>query len=527
MISVKYPNSHGLDGLVHEMEIEKIYRLKSLDDVLLECKEGEGTVYLHLKKIDGKWVKIPHRSTYYMSGLITKGEDITDKLKREIDGLNIANKEELSYSFPHLGSDDSSLSTPPNDSSIAAAASGGSNPPTPPTPPADPTWPFTFIESIVIYEKDSFINQVLVIGRNEKNENVLKLYTTFEEVLDALIKIATQKGMLLDEMLEKDFVIKSSHPINIDEYTTGSRSVSSSSAPTKARRRSELSMDEKIRREEESKSDDTSDDVIEDTEDGKKQKRGLKTAITSLAIVAFLFTGGYIISRSGSRQMAKNSQRQEEQYTNPDPDYDTPTLVATEQPITSVTHDDNFTSRASSSNANSSYSQEELEETIAVINEATFVNIGDLTNFLIMGSRLNKADEHTLYFGEMFAKGTIDGDIVSAFCDERNEIVSEAFQGKNREEISRSIERMLDKFFGFILNGTTINNNGTSARFNDLSPLAQYVVFQFGQSMLETTHDYSFKINNKEYSYDQLLDLVMERFDVVTQNLYSHNHIGK
>ena len=255
------------------------------------------------------------------------------------------------------------------------------------------------------------------------------------------------------------------------------------------------------------------EDTVEVSEE-KEKKHGFNLrsvggrvgAIITATVLAF--AAGHFISRSGSKQMVENNQRQEEQYTNPDPDYGAPL---------------NLVTSAQSLNTGTSYSQSEFEEILGMINEATIVNTGELTDFL-MGNSLT-GEKHALSFDGIFTKGSIDDNAVDYFCQRRNKIVFGAYDSNNRPRTKSNIRNMLDDFLDFTFNGTTITNNGSSFCFNDLSPLAQYIIFQLGQSMLETTHDYSFRINNRQYTYDQLLDLVMDKFNVITQNLDSHNHI--
>ncbi len=95
MLKVKYPNSHGLDGAVHTMEINEAYSLNDSDDsVLLICDEKGKEVTLHLVKKEEKWKMVPHTNEEYVELNFLVSENITSSIKPELDGLKITNVEE-------------------------------------------------------------------------------------------------------------------------------------------------------------------------------------------------------------------------------------------------------------------------------------------------------------------------------------------------------------------------------------------------------------------------------------------------
>ena len=101
MLSVKYPESHGLDGKVHNIEIKVIQRVRPLKDknehTLVYGKENGKNVILDITKDPetGEWLKVPHdKNDYVWLQLCIYRQDLTEELKKELDGKTISNTEE-------------------------------------------------------------------------------------------------------------------------------------------------------------------------------------------------------------------------------------------------------------------------------------------------------------------------------------------------------------------------------------------------------------------------------------------------
>lgn len=98
MIEVKYPFSHGLDGKIHQIIINKIYNCN--DHIILFGNDRKKEVIIELiysSKIY-EWVMLPRLSYDIISILNSaKKENITDILKKELEGKIITNTEELNY----------------------------------------------------------------------------------------------------------------------------------------------------------------------------------------------------------------------------------------------------------------------------------------------------------------------------------------------------------------------------------------------------------------------------------------------
>ena len=101
MLSVKYPESHGLDGKVHNIEIKVIQRVRPISDknehTLVYGKENGRNVIVDITKDPetGEWLKVPHTKKEYVGlQLCIYRQDLTKELKPELDGKTISNTEE-------------------------------------------------------------------------------------------------------------------------------------------------------------------------------------------------------------------------------------------------------------------------------------------------------------------------------------------------------------------------------------------------------------------------------------------------
>lgn len=107
MISVKYPKSHGLDGNIHNIEILRVQNVKPYGDrnfhtIINGLEDGKQIIMEVVKDEEsGKWFKVPHTALEYAKfNLCPIRKDVTDEVKRAIDGLEISNTEEKEYKFP-------------------------------------------------------------------------------------------------------------------------------------------------------------------------------------------------------------------------------------------------------------------------------------------------------------------------------------------------------------------------------------------------------------------------------------------
>ncbi len=95
MLKVKYPSTHGLDGNIHTIDIENVHKLSHDNTYIVHGKESGSDVILHLKETSpGIFVNIPHSNAEYTNLNRLKGEDVTEEMKRKLDGTELGYEEE-------------------------------------------------------------------------------------------------------------------------------------------------------------------------------------------------------------------------------------------------------------------------------------------------------------------------------------------------------------------------------------------------------------------------------------------------
>ena len=98
MLKVKYPETHGLDGKWHFLEIVKAKRYNGR--TIIKCIDNGKQTVIEVSKSNKVWFMVPFDSKDLLNHLIIiendqLGKDITDIIKKELDNKTIINKEEF------------------------------------------------------------------------------------------------------------------------------------------------------------------------------------------------------------------------------------------------------------------------------------------------------------------------------------------------------------------------------------------------------------------------------------------------
>lgn len=105
MFEVKYPTSHGLDGKIHKIEISSAVEVNigGINRIIIYGFEKGKKVILEVAyfRSEKKWVKVPHTQMEYinLTSPLRKKKNVTEVMKKELDGRKITNSEELDYPF--------------------------------------------------------------------------------------------------------------------------------------------------------------------------------------------------------------------------------------------------------------------------------------------------------------------------------------------------------------------------------------------------------------------------------------------
>jgi len=104
MFEVKYPNSYNYDGKTHIIKIEKVEYISG--HLLVYGKSYDiPSLIIEIKYSDEKadWIMIPHDMKEIVEIIKDspgKSINLTDYMKKELDGKRITNQDELDYVFP-------------------------------------------------------------------------------------------------------------------------------------------------------------------------------------------------------------------------------------------------------------------------------------------------------------------------------------------------------------------------------------------------------------------------------------------
>ncbi len=154
---------------------------------------------------------------------------------------------------------------------------------------------------------------------------------------------------------------------------------------------------------------------------------------------------------------------------------------------------------------------EYIFNSVAALDQA---NIAEVENLINGGSM--SGDEYELHYENMFDYGTFDYQVVSLFCDMRNNIVHNAYS-QNGSSTADEVNHYMDFFINFVYNGLTLEYNGQYFGYYDLSPAARFIVVDMGHKMLTADHNYRAFINGDLYEFNDLVRVVND-FHIYTMN---------
>ena len=97
MLKVKYPQTHGLDGKWHNLDIIKAKKYNG--KVIIKCLDNGKLNIIEVARYAKTWYMIPIEAKDFLNHLIMMendklATDITDFIKKELDNTSITNKEE-------------------------------------------------------------------------------------------------------------------------------------------------------------------------------------------------------------------------------------------------------------------------------------------------------------------------------------------------------------------------------------------------------------------------------------------------
>lgn len=162
-------------------------------------------------------------------------------------------------------------------------------------------------------------------------------------------------------------------------------------------------------------------------------------------------------------------------------------------------------------------SESDLFDTINGINRLCQANMAEVEK-LIEGGRMS-GDMILPLFDEMFPEGSLENKVLSNFVSRRNVLVENAYH-QDAAYTASEVNDYNDFFLDFIEGSVTFEYQGKRYGYNDLSPIARYIIFMLGQTTLETNHNYSANINGRDYSFMDLINLLEDRFNIVATQLF-------
>lgn len=531
MIRVKYPNSHGLDGMVHTMEIKKAYSLnKSDDSVLLECDEHGKDVIVHIEKIDGKWVNVPHNSREYtqlqFDALATK-KSVTRGIKLELDKSFITNLEEMDFDF---------------------------------STPTESVFKSDKNITVYVYQDHKYIDfneavSLRFVNDTDKDRRIIYDNMFLNDGLPSHFYELTSKDM---DFLNSNYSV---HYINLnvkinhidiynDENTANITYCDGKTIVISDELELEKIIEEFARQEMSNIKDlyrvgkigfqkkeknlipasDTSDnkknglipvtEMVED--DGVKNKKNGKKVfvkLTSLATAVALgfISGGYFLNKNRDSKKSDNPKT----YT-----------IVTEKPnisetivpsVTDNVHLDRLTRIVKKMYDGERISEDDLKYAMDEINSRCYKGIPGIMDLLSGGKMSGSREEINFY--DMFPEDSYEYFVIRYYCNSRDDLMKNAYLQRlltTKDDVTYFMNTICD----FTFNGSTVPYEGKQRNIYDLAPIARYMIVCLGKQTLLADPTYKCRINGRSCNYDQIMDEYVEMHRTVTERL-ANNSVRK
>lgn len=525
MLRVKYPNSHGLDGMVHTMEINKAYSLNNSDDsILLFCGENGKDVIVHLVKKDGKWKMLPHTNEEY-EHLPLSNKSITRRIKLELDGLDITNVDEEDYDFSITETRDT---------------------------PVDYEERYEKNITVYVYQDHKYIDfdEAVSLGfvvDSEKNKRVLadnlflnngipsylyeinidnlnllnSKYNVYNVELNTRIKrIVTNKEGTGAEVIYcdgKTVVINDELELTkIIERFARQEQVKTSDlyrAKKIVKKEEEKNL---IPTTEESDNKSNSSQQVGDANDNKKNAKKTIVTLTSLAtaaVIGFLSHGYFLRKDNDSKN---NNEFKTYTITTQVPIVTTPEPIIMATPVIT----DRLTEIVGRLYNGERVNEDDLTFALKNISEKCYINmpgVYDLINGKRMTGHIEKLD-----FSNMFPEDSFEHFILKGYCLSREDMINNA-QLQRRDTTKADLKNYLDEICNFTFNGATVDYRGNLMNFYSLSPIARYIVAHLGMQATFVDKNYSTKINGRNCGYNELSDAYTELVETLAERLENNS----
>ncbi len=126
--------------------------------------------------------------------------------------------------------------------------------------------------------------------------------------------------------------------------------------------------------------------------------------------------------------------------------------------------------------------------------------------------------QYNVPYQDLFPADSVESYVLSKFSTKRSAIVDTAYNN-NKENTINAVNEFLDMYCDFVFNHNSYEFSGKHIGFYEMNSLGRYVLLSIGQTMLETNHQYKYKVYGKEYGFMDLINLSSEYYNTVVVQL--------
>lgn len=150
---------------------------------------------------------------------------------------------------------------------------------------------------------------------------------------------------------------------------------------------------------------------------------------------------------------------------------------------------------------------------ISDISNKCYSNIEDLRNLVSFGKMTG--NKYLLTFQHSFDEGTVDFFILDKFCNERNDIVTNAYKKDQTKEIVKFLKELND----FIMNNKPIYNGQRWIYYPQLNNFSKLFLEDLYLFMLIPNVNYTPIINGSKWNKNQLMEELQEYINDTCQSI--------
>ena len=144
-----------------------------------------------------------------------------------------------------------------------------------------------------------------------------------------------------------------------------------------------------------------------------------------------------------------------------------------------------------------------------------YQNISDMYNFVNGGTLTEYANPCNL---ENLVSNS-DRDAIRVISDSRNYVVNNAYNDRNVILTKTDVYRFLMDYVNYAFEGGTVFDGQAIKAFDYLDPYSQYIVTVVGESMLQLYPGYNYESAYVNYSYEELVQKMMDKHDELSNQL--------